>query len=147
MNDESLELLARTAVSQVRAGIDIIAPSDMMDGRVGAIRRALENNELVLYYQPKIDMKSGALAGFEALLRWRHPRLGLVAPLQFIPVAEETGLILPIGAWAMEDSARQFAEWRKLLPDADLQVSVNLSVKQFFDRDLVDHQPRDEIGA
>jgi diguanylate cyclase (GGDEF)-like protein len=102
------------------------------------LRRALELDELVLYYQPKIDLQTGALAGFEALLRWRHPRLGLVAPMKFIPIAEETGLILPIGAWAMEDSARQFAEWRKLLPDGNLQVSVNLSVKQFFDRDLVD---------
>ena len=102
------------------------------------LRQALEKNELVLFYQPKIDIQTGALAGFEALLRWRHPRLGLVAPLQFIPIAEETGLIIPIGAWAMEDAARQFAVWRKLLPEARLQVSVNLSVKQFFDRDLVE---------
>ena len=106
------------------------------------LRRALEEDELVLFYQPKIDIQSGALAGFEALLRWRHPRLGLVAPLKFIPIAEETGLIIPIGAWAMEDSARQFAEWRKLLPEAGLQVSVNLSVKQFFDRDLVEMATR-----
>lgn len=73
------------------------------------LRRALDNNELVLYYQPKIDVQTGSLAGFEALLRWRHPQLGLVAPLKFIPIAEETGMIIPIGAWAMEDSARQFA--------------------------------------
>mgnify|MGYP000178302832 CR=1 FL=1 len=102
------------------------------------LRRALDHGELVLYYQPKIDIQTGGLAGFEALLRWRHPQLGLVAPLKFIPIAEETGMIIPIGAWAIEDSARQFAEWRKLLPTAGLQVSVNLSVKQFFDRDLVD---------
>ncbi|MFN0101809.1 MAG: EAL domain-containing protein [Bryobacteraceae bacterium] len=106
------------------------------------LRRALENDELVLYYQPKINLQSGELSGFEALLRWRHPRLGLVAPLKFIPIAEETGLIIPIGAWAMEDSARQFAEWRNLLPGVDMQVSVNLSVKQFFDRELVDQVTR-----
>lgn len=102
------------------------------------LRHALDRDQLVLYYQPKIDIVSGELAGFEALLRWRHPSLGLVAPLKFIPIAEETGMIIPIGAWAMEDSARQFAEWRKLLPNDGLQVSVNLSVKQFFDRDLVE---------
>jgi len=106
------------------------------------LRRALECNELVLYYQPKIDIATGALAGFEALLRWRHPRLGLVSPLKFIPIAEETGMILPIGAWAMDVSARQFAEWRKLLPCAHLQVSVNLSVKQFFDPHLVERVER-----
>ncbi|MBL8237707.1 MAG: EAL domain-containing protein [Bryobacterales bacterium] len=102
------------------------------------LRQALERRQLVLYYQPKIDIATGELAGFEALLRWRHPRLGLVAPLKFIPIAEETGMIIPIGAWAMEDSARQFALWRQMLPNSSLQVSVNLSVKQFFDRDLVD---------
>jgi diguanylate cyclase (GGDEF)-like protein len=102
------------------------------------LRHALDNQEFVLYYQPKIDLRSGALAGFEALIRWRHPGLGIVPPLKFIPIAEETGMIIPIGAWAMEDSARQFAAWHRLLPEAQLQVSVNLSVKQFFDRELID---------
>ncbi len=113
------------------------AAVNRMDLEIG-LRQALEKNELALFYQPKIDIQTGSLAGFEALLRWHHPRLGLVTPVQFIPIAEETGLIIPIGAWALEDSARQFAEWRKVLPTADFQVSVNLSVKQFFDRDLVD---------
>lgn len=102
------------------------------------LRHALDNQEFVLFYQPKIDIVSGALAGFEALIRWRHPTLGLIPPLKFIPIAEETGMIIPIGAWAMEQSARQFAEWLALLPGVNLQVSVNLSVKQFFDRELVD---------
>jgi EAL domain-containing protein (putative c-di-GMP-specific phosphodiesterase class I) len=102
------------------------------------LRHALDNQEFVLFYQPKIDIVSGALAGFEALIRWRHPTLGLVPPLKFIPIAEETGMIIPIGAWAMEESARQFAEWLRLLPGGNLQVSVNLSVKQFFDRELID---------
>ncbi|MBI2688149.1 MAG: EAL domain-containing protein [Acidobacteria bacterium] len=102
------------------------------------LRRALENNEFVLYYQPKIEIRSGGLSGFEALIRWRHPRMGLISPLQFIPIAEETGAIIPIGAWALEESARQFAAWRQALPGAGLQVSVNISVKQFFDRELVD---------
>ena len=102
------------------------------------LRHALDKDEFVLVYQPKVDILSGTLAGFEALIRWRHPTLGLVPPLKFIPIAEETGMIIPIGAWAMEESARQFAHWLRLLADANLQVSVNLSVKQFFDRELVD---------
>ncbi|HEU0119675.1 MAG TPA: EAL domain-containing protein [Bryobacteraceae bacterium] len=106
------------------------------------LRHALDNTEFVLYYQPKIHIQTGALSGFEALIRWQHPRLGLIPPATFIPIAEETGLIIPIGAWAMESSARQFAEWRKMLPDGELQVSVNLSVKQFFDRELTERISR-----
>jgi len=102
------------------------------------LRHALERHEFVLHYQPKIHVETGALCGFEALIRWRHPTLGLVPPIKFISIAEETGMIIPIGAWAMEESARQFAAWRNMLPHGDLQVSVNLSVKQFFDRELVD---------
>lgn len=103
------------------------------------LRHVLENEQLVLHYQPKIDLRTGDLAGFEALLRWRHPQLGLIPPLKFIPIAEETGMIIPVGSWAIEESAHQFAQWRRMLPEStDLQVSVNLSVKQFFDRDLVD---------
>ncbi len=101
------------------------------------LRHALDRNQLVLFYQPKIDIRTGALAGFEALLRWRHPQLGLVPPLKFIPIAEETGMIIPIGSWAVQEAARQFARWRSLPAGHALQVSVNLSVKQFFDRDLV----------
>jgi diguanylate cyclase (GGDEF)-like protein len=101
------------------------------------LRRALEHEQFVLFYQPKIDIRTGALAGFEALMRWRHPTLGLVPPLKFIPIAEDTGLIVPMGSWAMEQSARQFAAWLRILPDTGLQMSVNLSVKQFFDRELL----------
>jgi diguanylate cyclase (GGDEF)-like protein len=101
-------------------------------------RDALHRMDLEIDLRHALDIVSGALAGFEALIRWRHPSLGLVPPLKFIPIAEETGMIIPIGAWAMEESARQFAEWLRLLPDGNLQVSVNLSVKQFFDRELID---------
>jgi len=101
------------------------------------LREAIAKDQLVLYYQPKVDLVTGALSGFEGLIRWNHPVHGLVPPLRFIPIAEETGQIIPIGWWTFEQAAQQLAEWRALAPDLDLQISANLSVRQFFDRDLV----------
>jgi diguanylate cyclase (GGDEF)-like protein/PAS domain S-box-containing protein len=98
------------------------------------LRQALQNNELQLYYQPKVSLRSGRIVGAEALLRWRHPVRGLVSPGVFIPVAEETGLILDLGEWVLEEACRQVREWR----DANLiipPIAVNLSARQ-FDADL-----------
>ncbi|MBM3784521.1 MAG: EAL domain-containing protein [Acidobacteria bacterium] len=100
------------------------------------LQHAIAREQLELHYQPKLDLSTGRLAGFEALLRWRHPVHGLISPLRFIPIAEETGLILPIGWWALETSAKQLAEWRNKYPELDLQLSANLSVKQFFDKGI-----------
>jgi len=97
-----------------------------------ALRRAIEREELVLFFQPQLDLASGAIVGAEALLRWRHPERGLVPPGVFIPLAEETGLILPIGDWALRAACSQQRRWR----DAGLPlvpVSVNLSAHQFDD--------------
>jgi len=94
------------------------------------LRQALQNNELQLYYQPKVSLRSGRIVGAEALLRWRHPVRGLVSPGVFIPVAEETGLILDLGTWVLEEACRQVREWR----DANLlmpPIAVNLSARQF----------------
>jgi diguanylate cyclase (GGDEF)-like protein/PAS domain S-box-containing protein len=94
------------------------------------LRQALVNNELQLYYQPKVSLRSGRIVGAEALLRWRHPVRGLVSPGVFIPVAEETGLILDLGTWVLEEACRQVREWR----DANLimpPIAVNLSARQF----------------
>jgi diguanylate cyclase (GGDEF)-like protein/PAS domain S-box-containing protein len=94
------------------------------------LRQALQNNELQLYYQPKVSLRSGRIVGAEALLRWRHPLRGLVSPGVFIPVAEETGLILDLGAWVLEEACRQVREWR----DANMitpPIAVNLSARQF----------------
>jgi len=101
------------------------------------LRRALERNELFLNYQAKLDFKTGLITGVEALLRWINPRLGQITPTQFIPIAEETGLIIPIGRWVLKTACRQNAQWlRDGLPP--VCVSINLSLKQLMDDHLVE---------
>jgi len=99
------------------------------------LHKALERNEFSLYYQPKIDVKSGSIVGAEALIRWRHPDLGLVSPAQFIPMAEETGLIIPIGEWVLNSACAQLRAWREggLKP---VPVAVNLSARQFHQQNI-----------
>ena len=101
-----------------------------------ALNRALERQEFVLHYQPQFHVRSGTLVGMEALLRWRHPELGLIPPNDFIPLAEVTGLIVPIGQWVMEEAARQAVEWSAFVPG--LVMAVNLSVRQFAQQDLTE---------
>lgn len=100
------------------------------------LRRALERSEFELYYQPKIDMNTRKMVGMEALVRWNHPELGLVPPLDFIPLAEETGLIVPIGEWVLRDACAQSKKWHD--QGYDLDVAVNLSPRQFQQKDLVE---------
>jgi diguanylate cyclase (GGDEF)-like protein/PAS domain S-box-containing protein len=102
-----------------------------------ALRRALERRELELHYQPQIDIASGALVGAEALIRWNHPDRGLVMPGAFISIAEERGLIIPIGNWVMEEAARQVAVWEKALGQS-LPVAVNVSSLQFHQKAFAD---------
>lgn len=103
------------------------------------LRRACERDQLFLVYQPIVDLDTGAIAGFEALARWQHPERGLVSPTDFIPLAESTGMIIPIGRWALETACRQLADWRaKCGPVADeLMMSVNLSGIQLARDDVV----------
>lgn len=101
------------------------------------LRHALDNREFVLYFQPQADLRTGRLSGFEALIRWRHPGRGLLLPGEFIPVAEENGLILPLGLWVLEESCRKLAEWDRKYPFMkDVSMSVNLSARQFTDPSL-----------
>ena len=100
------------------------------------MRRALERDQFSLHYQPKIDMASGQITGVEALLRWNHPDLGTVSPGQFIPLAEETGLIVPIGRWVLKEACAQNMAWQRrgLRP---VTMAVNLSPRQFADPHLL----------
>jgi diguanylate cyclase (GGDEF)-like protein/excisionase family DNA binding protein len=102
------------------------------------LRRALERDELRLHYQPIVDLASSRIVGLEALVRWQHPTRGLVPPLSFVPLAEETGLIIPVGRWVLETACRQARSWMDTLPGSQLVISVNLSARQFTQPDLVE---------
>jgi EAL domain-containing protein (putative c-di-GMP-specific phosphodiesterase class I) len=96
------------------------------------LRKALEREQFYLLYQPIVSLDNFKLCGFEALVRWHHPERGLVSPLDFIPIAEETGQIIQLGEWALEEACRQMREWQEKYPQASpFFMSVNLSAKQF----------------
>jgi diguanylate cyclase (GGDEF)-like protein/PAS domain S-box-containing protein len=102
----------------------------------GALRSALLQDEFELYYQPQVQLDSGAVVGMEALIRWRHPSLGLVYPDRFIQLAEETGLIVPIGSWVLRTACRQNRDWQHA-GYGPLRIGVNLSARQFAEPNLV----------
>ncbi|HUF50486.1 MAG TPA: EAL domain-containing protein [Longimicrobiales bacterium] len=103
------------------------------------LRRALERREFRVHYQPIISLSSGRITGFEALVRWQHPTQGLVAPGEFVPLAEETGLIVSIGWWVLEEACRQMQHWLDLFPGRTaMTMSVNLSTRQFMQPDLLE---------
>jgi EAL domain-containing protein (putative c-di-GMP-specific phosphodiesterase class I) len=102
-----------------------------------AVGRAVERHEFVLHYQPKLDLQSGNICGMEALIRWNSAPKQLLLPDEFIPMAEETGLIIPIGQWALQEACRQNKRWQQAGFDF-VPVAVNLSARQFADADLVE---------
>ncbi|GAC1316867.1 MAG: hypothetical protein NVSMB2_10020 [Chloroflexota bacterium] len=132
--------VAMYAAKREGGGVQVYAKDqeDNTRARLGIareLREALVRGELVLYYQPKIDFRTGQVSGVEALARWRHPSRGLVAPDVFIPVAEQTGLIVPLTAWVLAEALRQERAW--LDAGLDLYVAVNLSARNLQDRGLV----------
>ncbi len=144
-NFDQLTSRADTALNQAKAdgrrlwrmfSAQMLAQSERVLELHSALRHALERNQFELHYQPQFDLHTGAITGAEALLRWAHPELGRVSPAEFIPVAEDTGLILSIGDWVLRTAARQLQTWRAAgLPCP--RVSVNLSMAQFRHSDLV----------
>jgi diguanylate cyclase (GGDEF)-like protein len=99
------------------------------------LRRAIQNEEFLLHYQPRVSVDSLAITGVEALVRWQHPQLGLVSPSEFIPLAEDTGLILPIGEWVLRKACEQNRRWQQE-GFAPIRMAVNISARQFHDQDL-----------
>jgi diguanylate cyclase (GGDEF)-like protein len=150
-DDAHTRLLQRAGVAMTRAKTAGRARYEMFDRDMQAravarlrmetdLRGAVERGEFVLYYQPLVSLETGRVTELEALLRWRHPGRGIVPPLDFIPLAEETGLITPIGTWVLRESCRQMREWQRRFPrEVPLSLSVNLSVKQFAQPDFVAH--------
>jgi diguanylate cyclase (GGDEF)-like protein len=103
------------------------------------LRLALERQEFILYYQPIVSLETRSLAGFEALVRWQHPQMGLISPEKFIAIAEDTGLIIPLGEWVLQEACQQLYAWQSIFPSAtSLHISVNLSSKQIKQFDFVD---------
>ncbi|WP_188307999.1 putative bifunctional diguanylate cyclase/phosphodiesterase [Streptomyces sp. CBMA123] len=102
-----------------------------------ALRPALERGEFTIEYQPLIGLADGRVHGAEALVRWRHPRYGTLSPDRFIPLAEESGAIVPLGKWVLEESCRQARQWLTEFPDTETFVSVNLAARQIWDSDVV----------
>ncbi|MGD8576969.1 MAG: GGDEF domain-containing phosphodiesterase, partial [Thiohalophilus sp.] len=112
------------------------------------LSQAIDNNEFHLVYQPRIDLQSGRITSLEALLRWEHPELGPVSPDMFVPMAEDSGIIIEIGEWVLRESCRQITEWRQE-GLGNIRISVNMSTKQLLDETL-DHKINDilaESGA
>ncbi|TVY11047.1 EAL domain-containing protein [Paenibacillus cremeus] len=102
------------------------------------LRTALDNNEILLHYQPQIDLRTGRITGNEALVRWNQPEMGLISPMEFIPIAEETGMIVPIGEWVLRRACEQNVTWQKQ-GHYPMKVSVNLSARQFLQKNFIEN--------
>ena len=148
-HDSAIDLLRYADVAMYRAKNSGKAHFEIFDSSMNkaawdrleleyALRRALDRDEFRVYYQPKVELATGRIVGMEALIRWEHPQRGLVSPTEFIPLAEETGLILRIGHWVLVEACQQARIWHDRYPsEIQLVMSVNLLSKQFGQPDLV----------
>jgi c-di-GMP phosphodiesterase Gmr len=147
-NDDPMDTLRHAQIALKRAKtsktFELYAPGGVDNVRrrfsmETDLRRALQRGELELHYQPLVDLGTGTLSGFEALARWQHADLGAISPIDFIPVAEESGLIVPLGRWALEEAAKTISAWDKRLAGVpDFKISVNMSAVQMQRDDVVD---------
>ncbi|CAA9518134.1 MAG: diguanylate cyclase/phosphodiesterase (GGDEF & EAL domains) with PAS/PAC sensor(s) [uncultured Thermomicrobiales bacterium] len=142
------ELLREADIAMYQAKGDPNASHAVFDARMGSaavhrleretdLRRAIDREEFRVYYQPEMELSTGKIVAMEALVRWQHPRRGLVAPEEFVPLAEETGLILPLGRWVMTQACHEAASWRQRYAADAPAISINISVRQFQHPDIV----------
>lgn len=135
-----LHRLRRHCQCQEQLPSPIVKASGESWPRKHDLRRAIDQDQFVLYYQPEVDLSTRRIVGLEALIRWAHPERGIVSPMDFIPLAEETGLILPIGDWGLAEACAQIQQWCRDDPrQGSLRVCVNLSARQFSREGLADH--------
>lgn len=145
-NPEEILLMATTALGQAKLegrGQTKTFEEDMRGRAIerleleNDLRVALERDQFVVFYQAKVDLKKGTICGFEALLRWRHPEKGLVPPDKFIPIAEESGIMIPLGTWVLREASKTMQRWRKEFPAREeMEISVNVSAYQMKDGSL-----------
>jgi EAL domain-containing protein (putative c-di-GMP-specific phosphodiesterase class I) len=140
MRDASLAMFRAKGAGRNRVEVfdDALRARAMSRLRTEAdLRLATDRHQLMLHYQPIVRLADQTVAGFEALIRWQHPERGLISPADFVPLAEDTGLILQIGRWAMQEAAEQLAQWQRA-HDSGLFMSVNVSGRQMLDDDIVE---------
>ena len=134
LRDADLAMYHAKEEGRARFQVFSVAMRDSVQARFGMeadLRNALERGELRLAFQPIVELETGRVHGFEALLRWHHPKRGVILPLDFVPLAEQTGLIVSIGSWVLQEACRQARRWQETFPAAAaLRISVNLSAKQ-----------------
>jgi len=144
-SDEALKEAELAMYQAKRGGGDSIEPFRPAYRSIGYgrlelesdLRRAFERNELSLAFQPIVTLENEDIAGFEALLRWEHPRRGAISPAEFVPIAESTGLIVQLGQFALEEACRRLGDWQRMTGDETLFVSVNISSRQLIRQDLI----------
>jgi diguanylate cyclase (GGDEF)-like protein len=133
------------AKAQPNSNVKVFEPALLHARRLQSVmisemREAIREDQLTLHYQPVVELATGRMEGVEALVRWNHPSRGLLMPDQFIPLAEETGMILDLGHWVLKNAVRQLADWQRELDlDPSFNVRVNISTKELQDLDLIDH--------